>query len=155
MRRHVKTRIVSVLAVAALLVGVAWTMTACSPAEVKDRAVLSAALTKFSASAVPLAMTIQAVDPNSTVAPDGQPVATSLRAGRDAIVDNWQKVIDAAKKVDGADAAAAETVWTELDAAIDSVPDGATAAEAGAIVGDPVNALLQVQADLWAVVKSG
>ena len=81
-------------------------------------------------------------------------MAASLRAGRDGIADEWQKVISAAANVDGADAEAAAKAWADLDAAIEKVPHDATAAEAGAIVGDPLGALLQVEAELWAAVKS-
>jgi hypothetical protein len=64
----------------------------------------------------------------------------------------WQAVIDAAKEVEGADAAAAEQAWTDVTTAIDSIPEGATILEAAALILGPVTNLQAVAQDLRAVV---
>ena len=142
-----------------LIVGLALTMlaalvigaTGCSFSETKDKAALAAALAEFELKAIPLGSTIQSTDPNATVTSDGTPVAAAIKEGLAGIADEWQSVIAKAKKVDGADVAAAENAWAALQAAADSVPADATAGEAGAIVGGPLNQLMTVRNDLSAV----
>jgi hypothetical protein len=57
--------------------------------------------------------------------------------------------------VDGADAAAAEAAWSNLQAAADSVPAGATAGEAGAVLQGPLNELLAVRDQLRTAALGG
>ncbi len=137
-----------------ILAALAITATGCSFSEAKDKAALAAALAEFELKAIPLGSTIQSTDPNATVTSDGTPVAAAIKEGLAGIADEWQSVVEKAKKVDGADVAAAEKAWSDLQAAADSVPDDATAGEAGAIVGGPLNQLMTVRNDLSAVAVS-
>ena len=133
------------------LVALAIGATGCSFDEAKDRTALAAALAEFELKAIPLGSTVQSTDASATVTSDGTPVATAIKEGLAGLADEWQSVIEKAKKVDGADVAAAENAWSDLQTAADSVPEGATAGEAGAIVGGPLNHLMTVRNDLSAV----
>lgn len=126
----------------------------CSLTEAKDKAALLAALTEFTAKAAPLGVTVVSTDKEATVTADGTPVITAIRDGLNGVADEWQSVIEKAKKVEGADAAAAEQAWTDLQAAVDSVPEGATAGEAAAVIGGPLNDLMAVREQLRAAALS-
>jgi hypothetical protein len=139
---------------AALAATLAAGATGCSLTEAKDKAALAAALAEFEVKAIPLGATIQSTDIGATVTSDGTPVAAAIKEGLAGIADEWQSVIDKAKKVPGADAAAAEKAWSDLQAAADSVPVGALAGEAGAIVGGPLSDLMTVRKDLAAAATS-
>jgi hypothetical protein len=65
---------------------------------------------------------------------------------------DWEAVVTAAKDVEGADVAAAEKAWTDVDTAIGSIPEGATILEAAALIMTPVTALLKVEQQLRALV---
>lgn len=127
--------------------------TGCSPAEVKDKAALSAALLKFDASAAPLALMFQSADLESTVAADGQSVAASVKAARDKIDSDWQSVMNAAENVEGAGTHTARKAWADFDAAVGVLPGDATVGQAGTILAVPLTELMQAEADLWAAVK--
>ena len=145
-----------------LIIGLASTMlavlavgaTACSLDEAKDQAALAAALAEFELKSVPLGALVQSTDPGATVTSDGTPVAAAIKAGLAGIADEWQSVVEKARKVDGADVAAAEKAWSDLQTAADGVPADATAAEAGVAVGGPLMALMAVRDDLSAAATS-
>jgi 1,6-anhydro-N-acetylmuramate kinase len=133
-----------VTVLAALVAGAA----GCSLNDAKAKAALAAALAEFDLKALPLSATVQATDASATTTSGGTPVATAIKEGLAGIADEWQSVIEKAKKVTGADVAAAEKAWSDLQAAAESVPVGATAGEAGAIVGGPLDVLMTVREDL-------
>ena len=133
-----------------LLLAAGVSTTGCSLTEAKDRAALLAALTEFTAKAAPLGITVVSTDRDATVTADGTPVTTAIREGLDGVADEWESVVEKASKVDGADADAAAQAWTDLQAAADTVPEGATAGEAGAIIGGPLNDLMAVRDQLRA-----
>ena len=102
---------------ATLLATLAMGAVGCSLSEAKDKAALAAALAEFELKAIPLGATIQSTDVDSTTTSGGTPVATAIKEGLAGIADEWQSVIDKAKKVDGADVAAAEKAWSDLQTA--------------------------------------
>jgi hypothetical protein len=71
-----------------------------------------------------------------------------VKATRDAMKSQWQIVIDSAKKVKGADAAKAEKAWTDLDTAVNSIPDNATIVEAGQIIMVQLPSFMAVESEL-------
>jgi len=144
-------RLVLLGLVLVLLTAVVFSAAGCSLSEAKDKAALLAALTEFNLKSTPLAMTVAGTDSDATVTSDGTPVATAIRDGVADVADEWQSVIAKAKKVDGADAAAAEKAWSDLEAAVAGVPEDATAGEAGAIIGGPLDDLMTVRSQLSAV----
>ncbi len=127
--------------------------TGCSQAELKEKAVLSAALLEFDASAAPLAVMFQSADLESSVAPNGQSVAANVKAARDKIASDWQSVMNAAENVQGAGTHAGRKAWADFDAAAGVLPGDATIGQAGTILSLPLKELMQAEADLWAVVK--
>ena len=104
------------------------------------KADLSAALDKVETSIAGF----QQMGADSTVA--------DIKAARDAVKADWAEVVAAAKGVEGADAAAAEKAWTDVNAAVDSIPEGANILEAAALIMGPVTALLKAEGDLRALV---
>jgi hypothetical protein len=112
--------------------------------DVKDKAVLSAALAEFefSAGAVTTAL----------VAGSDSTAAADIKAAKEDMGLKWQKVIDAAEDVEGADTDAAEKAWTVAEEAIDSLPADATLAEATTALSSPMETLMQSAADFWALV---
>ena len=104
------------------------------------KANLSAALDKVETSIAGF----QQMGVDSTVA--------DIKAARDAVKADWAEVVVAAKEVDGADAAAAEKAWTDVNTAVDKIPEGATILEAAALIMGPVTALLKAEGDLRALV---
>lgn len=112
----------------------------CGGSDEEAKATLSAALTKVETSITEF----QKMDATSTVA--------DIKAARDAVAADWAAVVTAAKGVKGADAAAAEKAWTDVDQAINSLADDAPILEAAGVIMAPVNALLKVEADLRALV---
>lgn len=71
-----------------------------------------------------------------------------VKAAKNAFAADWQAVITAAEKVEGADVAAAKAAWEKLDAAISALPDDANLATAGASLLPAVQELQQVELDL-------
>jgi F0F1-type ATP synthase epsilon subunit len=134
-----------------LLTAVAGSATGCSLSEAKDKAALLAALTKFDLESAPLAVTVNATDNDAVVTSNGTPVATAIKDGLADVADEWQSVVDKAKKVDKADVEAAEEAWSNLEEAVASLPEDATAGEAGAIIGSELDELLTVRSQLTAV----
>lgn len=67
-----------------------------------------------------------------------------LKAFKDGAAPDWQAVVTAAKDVEGADAAAAEKAWTELDTAITALPDDADLLTAYGQIQAPVTAIQAV-----------
>lgn len=125
-------------AVALILVlmvfGVALGLVACGGAD--QKAALAAALDK-----VETAMAkFQTMGADSTVA--------DVKAARDQIAPLWAAVVAAAKNVKGADAGAAEKAWTDLDAAVNSIPANATIIQAATAIMGPVQALIAVEGNL-------
>ncbi len=76
-----------------------------------------------------------------------------IKAARDAMKDKWQAVIDAAKKVKGADVKAAEQAWNDLDAAVTALPDTATLMDAAGVLMSKVPAFTKVLSDLKALTQ--
>lgn len=71
-----------------------------------------------------------------------------LKAAKDDLAADWQTVVSAAEKVEGADVEAAKQAWTELDAAVDGLSDSATLIEAATVIMTPVQSLMTVAGDL-------
>lgn len=115
---------------------------ACGDDQKEAKAALSAALDKVEASVT----TLQQMGAETTV-PD-------IKAALKGVAPVWQEVVTAAKAVEGADIAAAEKAWTDVDAAVSGLADDANIMTAAATVMGPVNALLQVEANLRALVTS-
>jgi hypothetical protein len=74
-----------------------------------------------------------------------------LKAAKDQMGVDWKAVIDAAKKVKGTDTAAAEKAWTDVDTAVNAVPDDATVIQAATSILGPVQTLMKVEKDLRTV----
>jgi hypothetical protein len=146
--------LVLVLLTAVSLAAVGLGVSGCSLTEAKDKAALLTALTEFTVKATPLGVTVVSTDKDATVTADGTPVTTAIREGLADVADEWESVVANAGKVDGADAAAAGQAWADLQAAADAVPEGATAGEAGAIIGGPLNDLMAVRDQLRAAALS-
>ena len=79
---------------------------------------------------------------------------TDLKAALAAVQPDWQAVIDAAKKVKGADVAAAEKVWTDVQTAVSGLADTTPLVQAAAAIMGPINALVQVKTDLRKLAPS-
>jgi hypothetical protein len=136
--RNRKALILGLVVVLALAVVA---VVACGGSDEEAKANLSAALDTAEASMAGFASSIGA---DSSV--------DDITAALESFEPEWQAVIDAAKEVDGADAAAAEQAWTDVTTAIDSIPENATILEAAAIIMGPVTNLQTVAADLRSVV---
>jgi hypothetical protein len=149
--RSLKLVLVLVLA---LLATAAIGATGCSLTEAKDKAALLAALTEFKTKSAPLGLMVVAADKDATVTSDGTEVSVAIKDGFHALADEWQSVVDKAGKVEEADAEQAEKVWSDLEAAVDEVPAGATAGEAGAIIGVPLQELMTVSSELTDIATS-
>jgi len=67
---------------------------------------------------------------------------------------DWEAVVAAAQDVEGADVAAAEEAWADVETAISSIPEGASILEAAALIMTPVTALLKVEQELRALVPA-
>lgn len=128
----------AVVLILALLLSLALIVGACGSDE-DAKAELSAALDK-----VDLAVAkFQTMGLTSTV--------PEIKAARDEVAAVWTEVEAAAEKVDGADPEAVKKAWTDLDAAVDAVPDDAGIMEAAGVLG-PVQNLLKTVATLRALV---
>jgi len=112
----------------------------CGGSDEDAKADLSAALDQVETSIAGF----QQMGADSTVA--------DIQAARDAVKTDWEAVVAAAKEVEGADAAAAEQAWTDVNAAVDQIPEGANILEAAALIMGPVTALLKAEGDLRALV---
>lgn len=64
-----------------------------------------------------------------------------IKSARDALAPEVQSVIDNGKKIEGADVAAVQTAWDDLDAAVTALPDGATLMEAAGVLMTKVSPL--------------
>jgi hypothetical protein len=147
-------RLLAVSLALAMLATLAVAAAGCSLNEVKDKAALTAALAEFELKAMPLDSIVRSTDSGATVTSDGTLVAIAVKQALAGIADEWQSVVDKAKKVEGADAAAAEKAWSDLQTAAESIPQGATAGEAGAIVAGPLEDLTVVRNDLFGAATS-
>jgi hypothetical protein len=113
----------------------------CGGSDEEAKANLSAALDKAETSMSGFASSI---GPSSSV--------DDIKAALTSFGPEWQAVIDAAKEVEGADAVGAEQAWTDVTAAIDSIPEDANILEAAALIMAPVTNLQTVAADLRELV---
>lgn len=113
---------------------------ACGGSDEDAKAALSAALDKVETSIAKF----QQMGADSTVA--------DILSARDAVKPDWEAVVAAAKEVEGADAAAAEKAWADVDAAFNSIPEGATLTQAAALILGPVQALMAEETELRALV---
>ncbi len=147
-----RSLVIGVVSVMVMVAGLS--ATGCSLTEAKDKAALLAALGEFTAKATPLGLTIASTAGDATVTADGRPVTTAIREGLAGVADEWESVVERASKVDGADAATAKKAWSDLEAAAAAVPEGATAGEAGAVIGGPLNDLMTVRDQLRAAALS-
>jgi hypothetical protein len=134
------------LGLAILLAPAASLVASCGGASsnIVSKATLTAALTEFEQSAGTVTAALTA-GTDSTA-------ATEIKAAKADMKAKWQKVIAAAKDVKGADVKGAEAAWTNVQTAIDSLPDNATLAQAGAALKSPMEGLMQVDAELWSLV---
>lgn len=71
-----------------------------------------------------------------------------VKAAKDAFAADWQAVITAAEKVEGADVEAAKTAWEKLDAAISALPDDADLVSVGPSLLPAVQELQEVEQGL-------
>jgi len=140
--------------VLALLVTVAMGAAGCSLSEAKDKAALLAALTEFKTKSGPLGLMVVSTDKDATVTAEGKEVSVAIEEGFDALADEWESVVEKARKVKGADADRAERVWSDLQTAVGEVPVGATAGEAGAIVGGALQKLMAMSTELTDIATS-
>jgi hypothetical protein len=138
----------------ALLMVMALGTTGCSLSEAKEKAALLAALTEFKAKSTPLGLMVVSTDQEATVTSDGTPVSVAIKEGLGALADEWQSVVEKAKKVEGADAERAEKIWSDLQTAVAGVPEGATAGEAGALIGVPLQNLMAMSSELTDIATS-
>jgi hypothetical protein len=122
------------------LVMTALVVVACGGSGEDDKAALSAALDKVETSIAGF----QKMGADSTVA--------DIIAARDAVGPDWAEVVAAAKNVEGADPAAAEKAWTDVNTAVDSIPEGASLLQAAALIMGPVQTLLKAESDLRTLV---
>jgi hypothetical protein len=136
----VNSRNRSILVLLVALAVMALALGGCGSGE-QDKAGLSAALAK-----VETAMAgFQQMGADSTVA--------DIKAARDNIAPLWAEVVTAAKKVEGADPAAAEKAWTDLDTAVNGVAADATIIEAATAIMGPVQALIAIETELKTLVE--
>jgi hypothetical protein len=77
-----------------------------------------------------------------------------LKKAKDEMKPDWQAVVDAAKKVKGADAAAAEKAWADVDAAVSGLADNATLIQAAGTIMAPLQNLQKVDQDLRKLAPS-
>jgi hypothetical protein len=125
------------LGLAIVLAVTALAVVACGGSNAAAKATLSAALDKIETEVTAMQTQFTA---GGTVA--------QLKTAKDQIGVDWQAVMDAAKNVKGADVAAAQKAWTDVDTAITAVPDTATLVEAATTILAPIQALMKVEADL-------
>ena len=71
-----------------------------------------------------------------------------LKTAITAVKPDWQAVIDAAKKVKGANVAAAEKAWTDVDTAVSGLDDSTPLLQAATTIMGPIAALQTVVGDL-------
>ena len=74
-----------------------------------------------------------------------------IKAIRDEMAPVWDRVVEAAREVEGADAAAAEQAWQAVDEAVSAIPDDANIMEALGVLG-PMQNLIEVGEELKALV---
>lgn len=138
-------RIVSVLAVALVvlaLVATAGVLAAgCGGSDQKQaKADLSAALTEFETSVADL----QKLGATSTVA--------DLKKANEGLVAIYDKVVQAAKKVSGADVTQFETAWKALQDTVAAIPDDASIVTAAIQVMPKIQPVVTAEAALKALV---
>jgi hypothetical protein len=71
----------------------------------------------------------------------GTLTVADIKTTRDALKTDVQSVIDNGKKIEGADTAAVEKAWTDLDAAVTALPDTATLMDAAGVLMTKVSPL--------------
>jgi hypothetical protein len=120
-RKAVLLGLVVVLALAAVAVA------GCGGSSASDAtaiAAVQASLTKINAAVKDL--TAKGTAGTLTVA--------EIKAARDTLKPDVQSVIDNGKNIKGADTAAVQTAWTDLDTAVTALPDTATLADAAPVL---------------------
>jgi hypothetical protein len=134
-------RAVAVGLVVLALVATAGLLTAgCGGADKQAKADLSAALTEFETSVADL----QKLSASSTVA--------DLKKGNAGLAVVYDKVVEAAKKVSGADVTEFATAWKALQDTVAAIPDNATIMTAALQVMPKVQPVVQAEAALKALV---
>ncbi len=113
----------------------------CGGSDEDAKANLSAALDKVEAS---IAKFQSSMGANSSV--------DDVKNALNTVKPDWAAAVAAAKDVEGADVAAAEKAWADVETAISSIPEGASILEAAALIMAPVTALLKVEQDLRTLV---
>jgi hypothetical protein len=113
----------------------------CGGSDEDAKANLSTALDKVEASIATFQSSLGA---NSSV--------DDVKNALNTVKPDWEAAVTAAKDVEGADVAGAEKAWTDVETAINSIPEGATILEAAALIMTPVTALLKVEQQLRALV---
>jgi hypothetical protein len=82
----------------------------------------------------------------------GALTVAGIKATRDSLKADVQTVIDSAKKIKGADVAAAEKAWTDLDTAVTALPDSASLMDAAGVLLTKVGPLTAALAQIKALV---
>ena len=82
----------------------------------------------------------------------GQLTTADIKAARDTLKPEVQSVIDNGKKIKGADTAAVQKAWTDLDTAISGLSDSATLPEIGGILLSKVTPLTTALAAIGKLV---
>ena len=143
-----KAKTLAIVMLAALLVMVAALAAGCGGGATgaTGRAGLSAALSEFELSAGAVTQAL-AAGTDATVAPD-------IKAAKADMKTKWQAVISAAKDMKWPDKDMAEEAWSNVENAIDSLPENATVEGANAALTPSMDALMAVEAELWNLVQT-
>jgi hypothetical protein len=131
----------AVLPVLLVVVLLGAVLAGCGGSDEKAKADLAAAITPIEAAIADL----------TAKGTSGALDVAGIKAARDEMKSKWQAVIDAAKKVKGADVKAAEQAWNDLDAAVTALPDTATLMDAAGVLMTKVPAFTKVLSDLKAL----
>jgi len=117
------------------------TVVGCGGSDKEAKEALRTALDKINTEVAELTTTFTA---GGTVA--------DVKAAKERIAPDWQAVVEAAKKVEGADVEAAEKAWTDVATAIDGLSDDTPLVQAAATIMTPVQNLLTVAGELGKLV---
>jgi hypothetical protein len=82
----------------------------------------------------------------------GALTVAGIKTARDGLKPEVQSIIDNGKKIKGADTAAVQKAWTDLDAAVTALPDTATLMDAAGVLMTKVTPLKAAIAAVTALV---
>ncbi len=142
-----KAKTLVVLALIAILATIGVVAAGCGGGDTSPqaKAALTAALTEFELSAGALTQAL-AAGSDATV-------SAEIKGAKADIKAKWEAVLSAAKRMDWPDQEMGEKVWADVENAIDSLADTATVDGANAALTPPVDALMAVEAELWAFAQ--